>query len=100
KKFRVACEKLTTARKSAARSLGESITTLMQTLGMPGGKFQIDVRPADAAGVNGADDIEFLVSANPGQPPRPLAKVASGGELSRISLAIQVAAVQTDALAG
>lgn len=99
-KFRAACAKLTTARQSAARSLSESITTLMQTLGMPGGKFQIDVRAAESAGVNGADDIEFLVSANPGQPPRPLAKVASGGELSRISLAIQVAAVQTDALAG
>jgi DNA repair protein RecN (Recombination protein N) len=99
-KFRAACAKLTTARQSAARSLSGSITTLMQTLGMPGGKFQIEVRTADSAGVNGADDIEFLVSANPGQPPRPLAKVASGGELSRISLAIQVAAVQTDALAG
>jgi DNA repair protein RecN (Recombination protein N) len=98
--FSTACAKLTTARKAAARRLGESITALMQTLGMPGGKFQIDVRPADSPGANGADDIEFLVSANPGQPPRPLAKVASGGELSRISLAIQVAAVQTDAMAG
>jgi DNA repair protein RecN (Recombination protein N) len=73
---------------------------LMQTLGMPGGTFQIDVRPAapDAVGVHGADEIEYLVSANPGQPPRALAKVASGGELSRISLAIQVAAVQNQAL--
>ena len=99
-KSSAACDKLTAARKAAAKSLGTSISALMQTLGMPGGKFQIDVRPAESAGVNGADDIEFLVSANPGQPPRPLAKVASGGELSRISLAIQVAAVQTDALAG
>jgi len=98
-KFAAACAKLTAARKAAAKSLSASISTLMQTLGMPGGKFQIDVRPAEAAGANGADDIEFLVSANPGQPPRPLAKVASGGELSRISLAIQVAAVQTDAMA-
>ncbi|HEY5759199.1 MAG TPA: DNA repair protein RecN [Steroidobacter sp.] len=100
KKFTTACDKLTAARKSAAKSLSTSISTLMQTLGMPGGKFQIDVRAAESAGVNGADDIEFLVSANPGQPPRALAKVASGGELSRISLAIQVAAVQTDALSG
>lgn len=99
KKFAAACDKLTAARKSAAKSLGTSISTLMQTLGMPGGKFQIDVRSAESAGANGADDIEFLVSANPGQPPRALAKVASGGELSRISLAIQVAAVQTDAMA-
>jgi DNA repair protein RecN (Recombination protein N) len=98
-KFRAACTKLTTARQAAARSLSTSITSLMQTLGMPGGKFQIDVRPADAPGATGADEIEFMVSANPGQPPRPLAKVASGGELSRISLAIQVAAVQSDAMA-
>jgi DNA repair protein RecN (Recombination protein N) len=97
-KFRAACTKLTNSRQAAARKLSERISSLMQTLGMPGGKFQIDVRAAESAGMNGADDIEFLVSANPGQPPRPLAKVASGGELSRISLAIQVAAVQTDAL--
>lgn len=72
----------------------------MQTLGMPGGVFEIAVRAlnADAASAHGADEIEFLVSANPGQPPRALAKVASGGELSRISLAIQVAAAQSDAL--
>jgi DNA repair protein RecN (Recombination protein N) len=72
----------------------------MQTLGMPGGVFEIAVRAlaADTANAHGADEIEFLVSANPGQPPRPLAKVASGGELSRISLAIQVAAAQSDAL--
>jgi DNA repair protein RecN (Recombination protein N) len=98
-KFRAACTKLTTARQSAARSLSTNISSLMQTLGMPGGKFQIDVRPADAPGATGADEIEFMVSANPGQPPRPLAKVASGGELSRISLAIQVAAVQSEAMA-
>jgi DNA repair protein RecN (Recombination protein N) len=98
-KFRAACTKLTTARQASAKALSTSISSLMQTLGMPGGKFQIDVRPADAPGATGADDIEFMVSANPGQPPRPLAKVASGGELSRISLAIQVAAVQSDAMA-
>ena len=70
----------------------------MQTLGMPGGVFEIAVRPLGKAeaGPHGADDIEFLVSANLGQPPRALAKVASGGELSRISLAIQVAAVQSN----
>jgi DNA repair protein RecN (Recombination protein N) len=72
----------------------------MQKLGMPGGKFHVDMRAlaADAAGPHGADDVEFQVSANPGQPLRPLAKVASGGELSRISLAVQVAAAQTDTL--
>jgi DNA repair protein RecN (Recombination protein N) len=65
----------------------------MQGLGMPGGEFatRIEARASDDMGEHGADDVEFLVSANPGQPPRPLAKVASGGELSRISLALQVA---------
>jgi DNA repair protein RecN (Recombination protein N) len=73
--------------------LDERVTALMQGLGMPGGAFstRVEPRPAGDVGEHGADDVEFLVSANPGQPPRPLAKVASGGELSRISLALQVA---------
>jgi DNA repair protein RecN (Recombination protein N) len=81
------------ARRRAARMLDERVTTLMQGLGMQGGVFatRIEARGANEVSEHGADDIEFLVSANPGQPPRPLAKVASGGELSRISLALQVA---------
>jgi DNA repair protein RecN (Recombination protein N) len=96
--FARTCADLSRARVDAAHRLGERITTLMQTLGMPGGIFEIAVRPLSLAdaGPHGTDDIEFLVSANPGQPPRSLAKVASGGELSRISLAIQVAAVQSN----
>jgi DNA repair protein RecN (Recombination protein N) len=98
--FRAACAKLSAARFAAAGKLSRRISELMQTLGMPGGVFEIAVRALDggAANAHGADEVEFLVSANPGQPPRPLAKVASGGELSRISLAIQVAAAQSDAL--
>jgi len=59
---------------------------------MAGGRFLIDVRPAEGAepAPHGLDRVEFRVSTNPGQPPRPLAKVASGGELSRLSLAVQV----------
>jgi DNA repair protein RecN (Recombination protein N) len=98
KQFEAACTKLSNARRKTAKSLSESVSTLMQTLGMPGGKFQVNVEavPLESANQHGADDLEFLVSANPGQPPRPLAKVASGGELSRISLAVQVAAAQGD----
>src|SRR5512138_1776528 len=98
--FTETCAKLSAARRKAAKALSMRISALMQTLGMPGGVLQIDVRQldADAAGPTGADEIEFLVSANPGQPPKPLSKVASGGELSRISLAIQVAAAQDAAL--
>lgn len=96
--FRAACARLTKARRATAVELNQRVTTLMQSLGMPGGRFQVEVQPLEPAnaGQHGADEIEFLVSANPGQPPRPLAKVASGGELSRISLAIQVAAAQPD----
>jgi DNA repair protein RecN (Recombination protein N) len=98
KLFGMACAKLTAARTSAARDISEHVTAQMQKLGMPGGRFQAEITSLDpgAFGAHGADEIEFLVSANPGQPPRSLAKVASGGELSRISLAIQVAAVQSD----
>ena len=97
--FGALCGQLSAKRGAAANALSERITTLLQSLGMPGGVFRIEVRPLaeEAVAAHGADDIEFLVSANPGQPPRALAKVASGGELSRISLAIQVAAVQNGA---
>ncbi len=84
---------LSQARHKAARALGSTVTELMKGLGMPGGQFTVAVQ-ADEAIIDpqGMDTIEFLVSANPGQPPKPIAKVASGGELSRISLAVQVAA--------
>lgn len=85
---------LSRARQQAAKDLATQVTALMKVLGMPGGQFNIEVRPdaAESPHPDGTDDIEFLVSANPGQPPKPVAKVASGGELSRISLAVQVAA--------
>jgi DNA repair protein RecN (Recombination protein N) len=91
--YRAAAERLTGARSAAAQHLGRHITELMQALGMAGGRFEVSISPSDAQfGANGGDDIEFLVSANPGQSPKGLARVASGGELSRISLAVQVAA--------
>jgi DNA repair protein RecN (Recombination protein N) len=98
--YRAAAQRLTAARKLAAGHLGGRITELMQTLGMAGGRFAVGIAPSDAEfGANGSDDIEFLVSANPGQAPKSLAKVASGGELSRIGLAVQVAAAaKTSAL--
>jgi DNA repair protein RecN (Recombination protein N) len=91
--FRAAAQRLTEVRQRASDALGREITELMQTLGMAGGRFAVSVQPNETEfGPHGVDDIEFLVSANPGQPPKSLAKVASGGELSRISLAVQVAA--------
>ncbi|GAB4358526.1 MAG: DNA repair protein RecN [Gammaproteobacteria bacterium] len=83
---------LSDARRKAAEALAREVTACMQGLAMEGGRFDVslettsDETPLPA----GWDQVEFLVGANPGQPLRPLAKVASGGELSRISLAIQV----------
>ncbi|MGC3980098.1 MAG: DNA repair protein RecN [Steroidobacteraceae bacterium] len=96
KQFATDCKALSTARSKAARALSERVSNLMQGLGMPGGRFEVQVRALDDADANaqGADEVEFMVSANPGQPLKPLAKVASGGELSRISLSVQVAAVE------
>ena len=86
--------KLTASRQKAAKALGERVTDNMQTLGMKGGLFQValEAQEAGTPAPHGMERISFMVSANPGQPLRPLNKVASGGELSRISLAIQVIA--------
>jgi len=83
-----------------ATALGKATTALVGELGMGGGRFEIALEPiaADAPDAQGAERAEFLVTANAGQPPRPLRKVASGGELSRISLAIEVAALGMDAV--
>jgi len=92
-------EKISKVRQVAANEMNQAITEAMQTLGMEGGRFEIQLTPLpeNERRATGREQIEFLVSANPGQPLKPLAKVASGGELSRISLAIQlIAAVQSD----
>lgn len=92
--YRRAAMELSAARKAAAAAFSEQVTVLMRQLGMPGGHFAVAVEhdPEGEGAAHGLDQVEFLVSANPGQPPAPVARVASGGELSRISLAIQVAA--------
>jgi DNA repair protein RecN (Recombination protein N) len=90
--YRAAARALSAARTAAAQELEQQVTRLMQALGMAGGRFAVTVEPSDSEfAATGSDDVEFLVSANPGQPAKSLAKVASGGELSRISLAVQVA---------
>ncbi|WP_444815919.1 DNA repair protein RecN [Stutzerimonas frequens] len=84
-------------RQAAAEELAIAVEAEIQRLGMPGGRFSVQLKPAAEGEYTpyGLEQVEFLVSANPGQPLRPLAKVASGGELSRISLAIQVITAQT-----
>ena len=81
---------LSAERRQAATKLARQVTAAMKELAMGGGKFEAALRPIDAGSAQGNESVEFLVSTNPGIEPRPLAKVASGGELSRISLAIQV----------
>jgi DNA repair protein RecN (Recombination protein N) len=88
--------KLGTARQKAAGELGRKVSEAMQSLAMAGGRFEVSLTPlpetADGTqgSAHGLEDVEFLVSAHSGLAAKPLAKVASGGELSRISLAIQV----------
>ncbi|MDR0564928.1 MAG: DNA repair protein RecN [Azoarcus sp.] len=87
--FSEAAARLSDARRAAAAALSPEITQAMQSLAMTGGKFEVALLPCEPT-AHGRENVEFLVAANPGQPPRSLAKVASGGELSRIGLAIQV----------
>ncbi|KQR50180.1 DNA repair protein RecN [Acidovorax sp. Leaf160] len=85
-----AARSLSQRRAKAAPRLAQSITQAMQGLGMTGGRFEVAVDSAAEPGPHGTDAISFLVSSHPGMTPKPIGKVASGGELSRISLAISV----------
>jgi DNA repair protein RecN (Recombination protein N) len=90
--YRQLAGQLSAQRQASGLKLQQQISAMIKELGMPQGEFLVSLSTFDndAPRLNGNDKIEFLVSANPGLPPKPLAKVASGGELSRISLAIQV----------
>jgi len=94
--YRELAGKLTVQRQKAAKHLSTHISDAMQELSMSGGQFDVRLEPLpdNAPSANGLERSEFLVSANPGQPLKPLTKVASGGEISRISLAIQVCTTQ------
>jgi DNA repair protein RecN (Recombination protein N) len=84
-------QQLSARRAAAAEQMGREVTRAMQDLSMAGGRFSVELQ-AGAAGATGLERAEFLVAGHAGATPRPLAKVASGGELSRISLAISVIA--------
>ena len=98
KAFAAEAGKLSAGRKKAAKKLSSRVTDAMQTLAMAGGVFDIALNPAAEGGAYGLEQIEFMVSAHKGVAPRPLAKVASGGELSRISLALQTASSEVAAV--
>jgi len=100
KSWQKAAEALSKSREKSAKTLSKTVSDLMHELGMSGGVFSVALEPQeiDKPLASGAERVEFLVSANPGQPARALRKVASGGELARISLAIEVAALGLDSV--
>ena len=93
-------QQLTERRKAAAVELSNAIEQQFEALSMPGANFLPTLTPLanEGFGPNGQESIEFLISTNPGEQPKPLAKIASGGELSRISLAIQVIAAKNSSI--
>lgn len=90
KAYQASARSLSLGRAKAAPRLSQAITLAMQGLGMEGGKFEVSVTKAQEPSAHGIDDVVFLVAGHPGMTPKPIGKVASGGELSRISLAISV----------
>jgi DNA repair protein RecN (Recombination protein N) len=99
-RWRDVAARLGQARAASAQALSVAVCGLMSELGMAGGVFEVQLLPVEDAKPStlGTERCEFLVSANPGQPPRPLRKIASGGELARISLAIEVALLGLDSV--
>ncbi|MFM0733256.1 DNA repair protein RecN [Paraburkholderia sediminicola] len=90
--FLTEAKKLSKARVKAGKALGAAVTTGMQELSMKGGSFEVALVPLPEGGAHGLEQVEFRVAGHAGVPLRPLAKVASGGELARISLALAVIA--------
>ena len=88
--------RLATARRAAAEALADRVRGELADLAMPHARLTFSVTPADELGPTGADRIELLFTANPGSEPRPLGKVASGGELSRVRLALEVVLAGTE----
>ena len=88
--YQTEAKKLSQQRKKAAPKLAQAVTTAMQNLGMQGGRFEVALISLEQAAQHGLEDIQFLVAGHAGSTPRPVGKVASGGELSRIALAIAV----------
>jgi DNA repair protein RecN (Recombination protein N) len=98
-RYDTAARKLSAKRKLGAQELSKSVTAGMQQLAMGGGSFQISLKNLEQPGAAGAEDVEFEVTSHPSLPLRALARVASGGELSRISLAIQMVAAKESPVA-
>lgn len=98
RQFRELAQGLSVQRHKAGLKLAKQVNAQLQALAMEHARILVSLIPLlEKPGMHGLEEVEFLISTNPGQPPRPLGKVASGGELSRVSLAIQVITAQTSA---
>ena len=95
-KLKAASERLTAIRRKSAEELQNKIEQSLRELNMEKARFCVEVKDSGAYTENGADNVEFLISANPGEPLKPLVKIASGGELSRVMLAIKSIIADTD----
>lgn len=93
-----AAARLTAARRKGAKRLASAIAAVLPDLGMSGAQFRIELTPLSAAGAQGAEDIEFLIAVNTGFEPKPLSRVASGGEMSRIMLALKTELARLDGI--
>ncbi len=91
--LRAACEALSRSRKQLAAELEKGLLEQLKDLGMGKTRFSVSFKVLEKPGANGMDEVEFLISPNPGEPLRPLAAIASGGELSRIMLALKALAL-------
>ncbi len=96
--FQRACAALTKKRTAGSKALSEAVTTLLPALGMAGGTFAARLQPRTTHHAHGAEDVVFEVALNEGMESRALARVASGGELSRLMLALKVVLAQHDAV--
>jgi DNA repair protein RecN (Recombination protein N) len=85
-----AAKAVSNQRQKAAKPLAQAVSSAMQQLGMQGGRFEVQLQTLDAPAQHGLEEVSFLVAGHEGSTPRPVGKVASGGELSRIALAIAV----------
>jgi DNA repair protein RecN (Recombination protein N) len=99
RKFIDLAKQLSAKRAAAGQAFSKSVTAGMQQLAMAGGRFSVSLRKLEEPAAGGAEEVEFEVASHPSLPLRPLAKVASGGELSRISLAIQMVAAKASPVA-
>jgi DNA repair protein RecN (Recombination protein N) len=95
---RAAATELSALRRDAAGRLAAAVTAVLPELGMPGGAFEVRLSPLDPVSAGGAESVDFLVAPNPGFSPMPLQRIASGGELSRVMLALKSILAGVDAV--